>query len=463
MFGYKLVQEEEILTDKQKIEALEKEIEEAMLFVQQLRKDSTKATYKGDFIKPNSLISNLVKMQEEIQDLEEDKKNQIWVTTGLAKFSEILRNNFDTQRQMGDEILAQIIPYINAVQGGLFLIQEEEEKYTTLELIACYAYNRKKFIQKTVRIENDYAEGLVGQVFLEKKEFYLTQIPQDYLKITSGLGEANPNYIFICPLLDGQEVIGVLEIASFRAFEPHHQDFIKKLCESLASTVISTRINERTRSLLQATREQTEELMAQDEELRQNMEELQTTQEEMQRILQEQANTMAAIDSASISADFSIDGKILRVNEAFIEFFGYSEKELMGQHHSLLVHPSMRESQEYTNLWKKLGSGVNITSDFQRFTKSQEIKWLRATYYPIRGTKGEIVKVLKIAYDITLEKEQEMQLIENQQLLEQNRILLKERTKSIQDKAYERIKALKAQLAEKEKIIETLSQPNTID
>lgn len=463
MFGYKLIQKEELFADKQKIAALEQEIEESIRFVQQLRKDSTQAKYEGNLLKPNSLMSNLVKMQEEIQALAENKKNQNWVTTGLAKFAEILRNNFDTQRQMGDEILAQIIPYINATQGGLFLIQDEEEDHTILELIACYAYNRKKFIQKTVKVENDYAEGLIGQVFLEKKESYLAQIPQDYLKITSGLGEANPNYLFICPLLDGQEVIGVLEIASFYPFEQYHQDFIKQLCESLASTVISTRINERTRSLLQATREQTEELMAQDEELRQNMEELQTTQEEMERILQEQANTMAAIDSASISADLTTEGKILRINEAFTSFFGYSEKELIGQHHNILVHPSMRESQEYIDFWRKIRAGINITSDFQRFTKNQEIKWLRATYYPIRDTRGEIVKVLKIAYDITLEKEQEMQLIENQRLLEQNRVLLKERTKSIQDKAYERIKALKSQLAEKEKIIETLSQTNEID
>jgi methyl-accepting chemotaxis protein len=461
MFGYKLLKEEVIVTYDEQIQKLKQEIAEASEFINQLQEDSTKAIYDGEYAS-NGLIGNLLSMQSGIKKLAENEKKQNWVAFGLAKFADVMRDNFDTQRQMGDEVLANIIPYLDANQGGLFLIKEEEDNYTTLELIASYAYNRKKFIQKIITVEEDCAEGLIGQVFLEKREIYLSKLPEDYLKITSGLGESNPRYLFISPLLDGEEAIGVLEIASFRPFEDYHQEFIKKLCENLASTVINTRINERTRSLLMATREQTEELLAQDEELRQNMEELQTTQEELQRLLQEQVSTMAAIDSASISAEFDSKGNILRINEAFIKFFGYEENELLGQNHKLLIHPSLKDGIEYKEFWDKIRKGINITQDFERLTNTGETKWIRGTYYPIKNSRDEIIKILKIAYDITLEKEQEVKLIENQRIIEQNQILLKERTKSIQDKAYERIKALKSEIAEKDKVINKLQEEKRI-
>ncbi len=458
MLGHQFIKKDIISEYLQQIQMLKQEIAEATEFVNQLRQDSNNASYQGDFNKPESLISSLLKMQAEIQKLAENEKQQNWVTTGLAKFSELMRDNFDSQRKMGDEMLSEIVPYVNANQGGLFLIHEEEDEYTTLELVASYAYNRKKFIQKFIRIEYDYAEGLVGQVFLEKQEIYLSKIPNDYLSITSGLGDSNPQHLFICPLIDGDDVIGVLELASFYPFQTYQRALIKKLCENLASTVITTRINERTRSLLIATREQTEELMAQDEELRQNMEELQATQEELQRLLQEQESTMAAIDSASLSAEFSPDGEMLRVNDAFADFFGYQENELRGRLHKMLVHPASRESDEYKNLWERLRNGETISSDFHRIDKNGKSKWIRGTYYPIKNNKEQIMKILKIAYDITLEKRQQTELLETQQIIEQNQILLKERTKSIQDKAYERIKALKNEIATKDKIIEQFKE-----
>jgi GAF domain-containing protein len=111
----------------------------------------------------------------------------------------------------------------------------------------------------------------------------MTSIPQNYIRITSGLGDAPPSSLLIVPLLVNQHVMGVIEIASFNVFATHEIDFVKKLAESIGATIASVRVNERTRGLLEASQYQAEELKAAEEEMRQNMEELAATQEEMHR------------------------------------------------------------------------------------------------------------------------------------------------------------------------------------
>jgi GAF domain-containing protein len=152
-----------------------------------------------------------------------------------------------------------------------------------LKMRSCYAYGRRKNLSKTIHL----GEGLVGQAFREKDIIFLTDIPSDYIQITSGLGKALPNSLLIVPLIHNEQVVGVLELASFQIFEEFQIQFIQKLMESLASTLISVSDNDRTKMLLEESQLRTEHMRAQEEEMRQNMEELSATQEEMHRKEQE--------------------------------------------------------------------------------------------------------------------------------------------------------------------------------
>jgi GAF domain-containing protein len=118
---------------------------------------------------------------------------------------------------------------------------------------------------------------------LEKATTYLTEIPHDYFRIVSGLGEIDPQSILIAPLLSDNKVYGLVELASLKKFELHEIAFVEKLGESFASTLASVKTNEHNKKLLQDFQEQTESLRSQEEEMRQNMEELTATQEEMGR------------------------------------------------------------------------------------------------------------------------------------------------------------------------------------
>lgn len=248
-----------------------------------------------------------IKQIEESQVLEKERE---WASAGVVKFSEILRETIQDESNIYDKIIVNLVKYIEANQAAIFIIEEENDK-EVLILKGCYAYNRKKYLHKSIEI----GEGLIGQCVLEKDTIFLTDIPQNYLNITSGLGNAQPGCILIQPLIVNEKVFGVIELASFEILPPAKRNFIAKVGETLASTISSIKTNEKTKTLLAISMQQTEEMRAQEEEMRQNMEELNATQEEMQR-KEKAINEMleisknkeqeAALVSLQIQADYEI-------------------------------------------------------------------------------------------------------------------------------------------------------------
>jgi methyl-accepting chemotaxis protein len=224
----------------------------------------------------------LLTMRNSLKKIAEEDKKRNWVTEGLATFSDILRRNNSDVQQLSESILTSLVKYLGANQGGMFVVTEEGG-VNYLDLTAMYAWDRKRIRATRLNIN----EGLAGQAVLEREPIYLTDVPQDYIAISSGLGDANPSAILIMPLIINNEVMGVLELASFKEFEQYQIDFIAKIGESIASTLSTARINETTRRLLDESRTAAEEKRAAEEELLQNQEELQATQEEMQRTINE--------------------------------------------------------------------------------------------------------------------------------------------------------------------------------
>lgn len=214
---------------------------------------------------------------EQLQAAQEEEEKRQWTNDGLTQVAQLVRDNDDLSK-LADQVLSYTVKYVGANQGGLFLVNRGAEK-TTIRLAAAYAYDRKKFMEKQIAI----GQGLVGQAFLEKKHAYLEKLPEHFVNITSGLGEAPPTALIVMPFQVNEEVEGILELASFKPFAEHQIHFLKKLGESVAVAVRNARVNEQTQLLLKETQQQAEEMRATEEEMRQNMEELAATQEEMQR------------------------------------------------------------------------------------------------------------------------------------------------------------------------------------
>lgn len=219
----------------------------------------------------------LVSIQKHLRERWEDDQQRKWAADGLARFVEILQSATDL-KTLANNITLNLVKIINANQGALYLLSDDNGK-EVLNLEACYAFDRFKHLSQKV----EPGDGLLGQAFLEGEIVYMKNIPDNFVKITSGLGEANPRFLLIVPLRLNDSVVGILELASFHEFSEHVIDFIKKIGENIAHAVSTYRTSETTRMMLEESRAQTEEMRAQEEELRQNQEELQATQEAISR------------------------------------------------------------------------------------------------------------------------------------------------------------------------------------
>jgi CHASE3 domain sensor protein len=234
-----------------------------------------------------NLAGKLIKMREKMKQIREEEERRSWVSEGIAKFSEVIRNYQHDMQELSHQVLVFIVKYMNAQQGGFFVVRRESDETEYLDLTACFAFNRKKHISKRLEI----GEGLVGQTYLEQETTYLLEIPQGYTYITSGLGDVSPNCLLIVPMKYNDKVEAIVEIASLSKFEQHQIEFLERLGEIIASTLGSVKNNEITKRLLDQFKVQTEQLKAQEEELRQNMEEMEATQEALRRQeKQEQVN-----------------------------------------------------------------------------------------------------------------------------------------------------------------------------
>jgi methyl-accepting chemotaxis protein len=214
---------------------------------------------------------------ENRRKLEDEQRN--WAAQGVAMFSDILRKSTDDLEELSYNIISNLVKYTNSNQGGIYIINDNDKDNLFIEMKASYAYDRRKFITKRIEI----GEGLVGRCYQEKEKIYLTEIPHDYMKITSGLGEDSPRALLIVPLIYNDVIYGLVEIASFTEYPSYVIEFIERIGESIAATISSSKAQIQTALLLEQSQQQAEEMSSQEEEMRQNMEELRATQEQSAR------------------------------------------------------------------------------------------------------------------------------------------------------------------------------------
>jgi len=225
------------------------------------------------------LGQSLLNMRDSLMASAKREEREKFITTGMAGVGEILRQYANSIDVLCDRVIEEIVKYMKANQGEIFMMESDETGKMQLRLMACRAWNRKKYLKKTLEL----GEGLVGQAALERHTIFLTKVPKDYIILSSGLGEANPGCILIVPLKSEDEIVGVIELAAFKPFQDYEISFLEKVGESIAATLITTQTNQRNKLLLEKSEQQAQQMRAQEEAVQQNMEEMQATQEEMAR------------------------------------------------------------------------------------------------------------------------------------------------------------------------------------
>ncbi|MEE4197759.1 MAG: GAF domain-containing protein [Bacteroidales bacterium] len=351
--------------------------------------------------------------EEEIRKAEDQKRR--WTNEGLAKFADILRQNNDNLSVLSMHVIKNLVRYLEVNQGGLFILNDQEVSDKTLDLVAAFAFDREKHFTKQVEL----GEGLVGTCAVEKETIHLTEIPQDYVHIVSGLGGSNPNSLLLIPLKVENDLLGVIEMASFKKFEKHEIDFAESVAESIAATLRSVQINSKTSELLEKSQQQAEEMAAQEEEMRQNMEELQATQEEAARRENDLNSVLTAIDQFLLKAELTPNGELISANKLFLTTFGYTNHEILNQSIEKLIPDE--ELQRFKKIWEAISKGNSHNEIFKRKSKKNETLWLITSYTPIYDEEGNLFKVLYLAIDNTKSRKEKEELKRKVAIYEQKK------------------------------------------
>ncbi|MDB5051962.1 MAG: sensor hybrid histidine kinase [Bacilli bacterium] len=215
-----------------------------------------------------TLKDNINEMIRNLKETTRINTEQDWLKTNLAKFSRMLQGQRDLIA-VCQLILSELAPLVS-MQHGVFFINEAINGEQMLKLFASYGYQERKHISNEFKA----GQGLIGQCLVEKQRILLTNVPGDYVSISSALGESNPLNIVLLPIIFEGQVLAVLELASFRAFSAIDLGFLDQLTESIGIVLNTMQANMRTEELLTQSQSLTEELQKQQEQLQHTNEEL---------------------------------------------------------------------------------------------------------------------------------------------------------------------------------------------
>lgn len=339
--------------------------------------------------------------QEENERLNEEGKRS-WKTDGIAQFGEILRSERENVMELSFNIIQKLVSYLKVEMGTLFLTSDAEGDEPILETLASYAYDRRKYIQKTFK----FGEGLPGTCAKEKAKIYLNEIPDDYSDVISGVGQTKPKYVLLVPLKIEEEIFGVLELASFRELQVFELEFVDELAESIASTLAGVKTNEKTAALLKQSQKQAEQLLQQENEMKINMKELEKAQEESRKNESEITGILNAMNESSLVAEFDMNGRFFKINDKFLKLLESPREQILGKnHHEFAIVD--KYSDAYKEFWDTLRKGEILSSEERfRLYSGKEI-WLQQTFTPIYNDQGMVYKILNIAVDISQSKQQQ--------------------------------------------------------
>ncbi|MEM7017927.1 MAG: response regulator [Pseudomonadota bacterium] len=283
-------------------------------------------------------------MIESLRTATQASENSAWIKTNRADLNDTLRGE-QNLTALGNKVISFLANCVDAQVGTFYLLRDEHGE-DVLKLFASHAY----FWRKDASNEFKLGEGLIGQAALEGKSMVLTQVPEGYIPIKSGIGEGQPAQLLIMPFFYEDSLEGVIELAKFEPFTDLQLEFLELIVPSLGSSVYTAEAGSRMQELLEQSQAQSEELQSQSEEMQSQSEELRQANEELAEHmteLEQQRNEMRISQRRLADLMNNLPGVVYQINldstyrfisDGVKEVFGYQPEEVIGQPHTM-NHP----------------------------------------------------------------------------------------------------------------------------
>lgn len=381
----------------------------------------------GDVI-GNALIQlreNLVNAQKEsdLRQIENTQRN--WASQGIAVFNEVIRDTSNDLEKLTDAVIERLVNYTESNIGGLFIVNEDEYEDKYIELQSFYAYDRHKYLQQIIKP----GETLVGQCYVENDTIFVSDVPEDYISISSGLGSDKPKNILIVPLQFNEITYGVVELASFTVFEDYKKEFVEKISETIASAISTAKINARTSKLLEESNEKSKRLEQQEVEARENIakvnqqiedlknkykisldtndlladekdeiiDQLENIKKEFQQKVEDEKQKFVILQSAINKTipyyEMNANGDITYANPLYVQLHNLPEDEVFDHRHISFVSRDFINTGNYKQMWDELKKLANVNTSIQYMIDGKS-KFITENLIPIANEKDELIKVI---------------------------------------------------------------------
>ncbi len=360
------------------------------------------------------LKDNINAMVQSLRETIRANQQQDWLKTNLARIAGMMQGHRDLA-VVAELIMDELAPLVGA-QHGTFFLAESANGDTQLRLIAGYGLRA----DKPAPVQYRLGQSLIGQAARSKRSMMVANLPEGYVKISSGLGEAPPANLAVLPILFEDQVLGVIELASFSSFTPVQTDFLEQLTETLGVNFNTIIANARTDALLEESQRLTSELQARSEELQEQQVELQRSNAE----LEDKAALLAAQNRDIETKNAEIEQARQEIEERArqlalaskykSQFLANMSHELRTPLNSLLIlarllaqNPGRNltaKQVEYANVIHSAGSDllqlINDILDLskveagrmdiraERFPLSALLEDIQATFQPLTAEKG---------------------------------------------------------------------------
>ncbi len=391
----------------------------------------------------------LVKNQKEQEEYRKKQEQERWFTNAINQVNTILRKYIEKET-FSQQILNFVVNYVNAVQGGFFTLETDENNNEYLSLIAFYSYGREVYHRKKIQ----KGDGLIGSCAQEKKPIFTT-VPENYIEITSGLGKAKPNYLYISPLIHENNVYGVLELTFLQKPKKESLELINEISTIVASTLSSVKISEETKKLLQQAHKTEQLLIKREEELKKAIEEIDKLKGEKETQKEKLRAISSALNEVAFFIEFDTNLNIISINKYALEKLSIPYTSALSSDYYLIF--GITEIIKHQKYIKKVLNGEKQVYEFSIKTAKQAEFWIKSILTPIFNEKNKVVSFLFLGIDYT-------EIMKLKKQIEQMQLTISEQKEqlSIQEMEFDsfslELQQMEEEIENKNQQIETLIQ-----